>query len=75
MQLPFLFALFTMIVLGFLGSFIEQPKTDEEAAAATKEEKIESIAVRWDGPKQMFCESQVFRVGSQRVCLLVDKQY
>ena len=75
MKFTFLLTLAAMIAMGSLGGFVsttERIRLEADQKKAEKERK-ESIAIRWDGPKKMFCESQVFRVGNQRVCLLVNK--
>ena len=75
MKFTFLLTMVGMIAMASLGGFISTAEREHEEANRIKAEKErnESIAIRWDGPKKMFCESQIFRVGNQRVCLLVKK--
>ena len=75
MKFTFLLTLVGMIAMGSLGGFVSTAERQHQEAERMRaeKEKNESIAIRWDGPKKMFCESQIFRVGNQRVCLLVKK--
>ena len=81
MKFTFVAAFAFMFVLSSVGGVLEKTKSsnpqenkaDRKPQTSKSEPQEASIAIRWDGPKKMFCGSQVFRIGDKRVCLVMGE--
>ena len=55
------------------GIVIKKDKTEQAAEAAKEGKNDETIAIKWSGSNQMGSQSKVFRIGNQRVCLVMGE--
>ena len=55
------------------GIVIKKATAEETAQAELDRKKDETIAIKWSGSKDVVSNSKVFRIGNQRVCLVMGE--
>ena len=73
----FMFALSSVggaLKRSYSGGVVISKPTEEQAAKSEDEtNKDGTIAIKWNGSKDLVSNSKVFRIGNQRVCLVMGE--